>query len=137
MPTYNSQSRKRYTLRLLLMCLEELMEGFSCCRGRDGERVCWKLLSLLKLYQRFWIWNVDQNLNMVKSCKTNRGWLHFAILKVLHGFEEKKSLQGKRYVIFSSNCWKWDFPDFENVLKEQHETDQGNLLNWFKNKQQI
>ena len=26
--------------------------------------VCRKLLSLVKLYQRFWIWNIDQNLNM-------------------------------------------------------------------------
>ena len=30
-----SESRKRHTLRLLLMCLEALEEGFSCFPGRD------------------------------------------------------------------------------------------------------
>ena len=36
---------------------------------------------------------------MPKPCKTNHGCLHCAILKALHGFEEKKSPQGKRYAI--------------------------------------
>ena len=49
---------------LLLMCLEALGEGLSCFHGRDWEGVCRKILSVVKLYQRFWIWNVDQNLKM-------------------------------------------------------------------------
>ena len=64
LPSYSSESRKRYTLRLLLMCPEVLEEGFSCFPGRDWEGVCRKLLFLVRLYQRFWIWNTDKNLNM-------------------------------------------------------------------------
>ena len=35
LPSYSSQLRKRYTLRLLLMCLEALGEAFSCFPARD------------------------------------------------------------------------------------------------------
>ena len=64
LPSYISESRKRYTSRLLLMCPEVLEEGFSCFPRRDWEGVCSKLLFLVRLYQRFWIWNTDKNLNM-------------------------------------------------------------------------
>ena len=40
---------------ILLMCLEVLREGFSYFPVRDWEGVRRKLLSLVKLYQRFWI----------------------------------------------------------------------------------
>ena len=49
---------------MLLMCLEVLREGFFSFPVRDWEGVCRKLLSLVKLYQRFWKLNMDQNLNM-------------------------------------------------------------------------
>ena len=49
---------------MLVMCPEVLGESFFCFPGRDWEGVCRKLLSQVKLYQRFWIWNIDQSLNM-------------------------------------------------------------------------
>ena len=48
LPSYSSELRKRYTLKLLLVCLETLDEGFS---WGDWESVSRKLLSLVKLYQ--------------------------------------------------------------------------------------
>ena len=62
LPSYSSESRKRYTLSLLLMCLEVLGEWFSCFPWIDWEEFSRKLLSLVKLYQRIWTWNCDQNL---------------------------------------------------------------------------
>ena len=62
LPSYSSESRKRYTLSLLLMCLEVLGEWFSCFRWIDWEEFSRKLLSLVKLCQRIWTWNCDQNL---------------------------------------------------------------------------
>ena len=38
---------------MLLMCIEVLGEEFFCFPVRDWEGVCRKLLSLVKLYQRF------------------------------------------------------------------------------------
>ena len=35
LPLLSSESRKRYTLKLLLMCLEALEKGFSCFPERD------------------------------------------------------------------------------------------------------
>ena len=64
LPSYSSESRKRYMLRLLLMCLEALGKKFSSFRRRDWEGVSRKLLSLVKMYQRIWI-NLSQNLIMV------------------------------------------------------------------------
>ena len=49
---------------MLLMYLEVMKEGFFCLPGREEEVVCRKLLSLVKLYQRFWVLNIDQNLNI-------------------------------------------------------------------------
>ena len=49
---------------ILLMCLEVLREGFFYFPVRDWEGVRRKLLSLVKLYQRFWIRKINQNLNM-------------------------------------------------------------------------
>ena len=40
---------------MLLICLEVLGEGFFCFPERDWEGACRKLLSLVKLYHRFWI----------------------------------------------------------------------------------
>ena len=55
--SYSSESRKKYTLKLLLMFLEGLGECFPGVLG------CWKKLwSLVKLFQRIWIQNLDQNL---------------------------------------------------------------------------
>ena len=62
LPSYSSESRKRYTLSLLLMCLEVLGEWFSCFPWIDWEEFSRKLLSLVKLCQRIWTWNCDQNL---------------------------------------------------------------------------
>ena len=50
--------------KIHMMCLEVLEERFSCFPGRNWEGVCRKLLFLVKLYQWFCIWNIDQNLNM-------------------------------------------------------------------------
>ena len=49
---------------MLLMCLEVLGERLSCFPGRSWEGVCRKLLSLVKPHHGFWIWNIDQNLNI-------------------------------------------------------------------------
>ena len=62
LPSCSSESSKRYTLSLLLMCLEVLGEWFSCFPWIDWEEFSRKLLSLVKLYQRIWTWNCDQNL---------------------------------------------------------------------------
>ena len=62
LPSYSSESRKRYTLSLLLMCLEVLGEWFSYFPWIDWEEFSRKLLSLVKLCQRIWTWNCDQNL---------------------------------------------------------------------------
>ena len=35
--SYSSELRKKYTQRLLLMCLEGMEEGFSCSPGRVCE----------------------------------------------------------------------------------------------------
>ena len=48
----SSGSRKKYTLRLFLTCLEAPEEEFSCFPERDWEGVSRDLLSLVKLYQR-------------------------------------------------------------------------------------
>ena len=61
----SSESRKSYTLRLLLTCLGALEEGLSCFPGRDGEGVTSNLFSLVKLCQSIWVWNLDQNLIMI------------------------------------------------------------------------
>ena len=47
-----SELRKKYTLRLLLTCLEVLEERFFCFPGIDWEGVSRNLFSLVKLYQR-------------------------------------------------------------------------------------
>ena len=64
LPLLSSELWKRYTLRLLLMCLEALKEGFSFFPGRYWEWVSRNLLSLVKLYQRIWKSNLDQSLIM-------------------------------------------------------------------------
>ena len=60
---FHLESQRRYTLRLLL-CLEAMEKGFSCFPGRDWEGFNRNLLSLVKLYQRIWIWNLNQHLIM-------------------------------------------------------------------------
>ena len=54
-PLLSSESRKRYMLRLLLMCLEAQEEELSCFPGRNWEGVSRNLLFLLRLYQRILI----------------------------------------------------------------------------------
>ena len=87
---------------MLLICVEVLREGFFCFPGKDWKMVCRKLLSPVKLCQRFWISNVDQNLNTT--------WLIVAICTVLfykpYTVFRKKSPQVKEYAIFSSKCSK-------------------------------
>ena len=64
LPSCNSETRKRYTLRLLLICLETLGETFPYFSWRDCKGVNRKLLSLAKLYPWIWIRNLYQNLIM-------------------------------------------------------------------------
>ena len=71
-----------------LMCLEVLREGFFCFLGKDWEEVCRKLLSLVKLYQRYCEMKYRSEF---KHGFTNRGCLHCAILKALHGVQEKRA----------------------------------------------
>ena len=49
--SYSSELRKRYPLRLLLMCLEALGEWFSSLLGRDWKGVSRKQLPLVKMHQ--------------------------------------------------------------------------------------
>ena len=56
---------------MLLMCLKMSEEGFFCFPVRDCEGGCSKLLSLVKLYQRFWIWDIDQNLKILQNSQEN------------------------------------------------------------------
>ena len=87
---------------MLLMCLEVLGEELFCFPVRDWEGVCWKLFSLVKLYQRLWDMKYRSEF---KHGFTHRGYLHCAILKTLHSFQEK-SPQVKGHAIFSSKCSK-------------------------------
>ena len=64
LPSCNSEMRKRYTLRLLLICLETLGEKFPYFSWRDCERGNRKLLSLAKLYRWIWIRYLYQYLIM-------------------------------------------------------------------------
>ena len=56
----SSESGRRHTLRLLLMCLKALEEEFLV----DWEGFSRNLLSLVNLYQWIWTWNLDKNLIM-------------------------------------------------------------------------
>ena len=56
---YYSEFKKRYTLRMLVIYLETLGKNVP---RRDWEGISRKLWSLVKLYQRNCIWNLDQNL---------------------------------------------------------------------------
>ena len=51
----SSESRKKYTLRILLTCLDILEEGFSCFPWRNWEWISRNLFSLVKLYPRILI----------------------------------------------------------------------------------
>ena len=64
LPRYRSESRKIYTLRLLLLCLEALRESFSFFPERECKGLSGKLLHLVELYQWIWILNLYQNLIM-------------------------------------------------------------------------
>ena len=79
----SSESRKRYTLRL--MCLEELKEYFSCSSGRDLK---WVSRNPSKTV------TADFNMRFWSKCNhgfTNRGCFHGAVLKAWYGFEEKRT----------------------------------------------
>ena len=78
LPSYSSELSKRSTLRLLLMCLEALREEFSWW---DWEGISRKLWSLVKLYQRIWIRNLDQNLTKRFSFQNVQNKV-FGILKM-------------------------------------------------------
>ena len=87
----SSESRKKYTLRLLLTCREALEEELSFFPWRNQDRVSRNLFSLSKA--------VPEDLNMKFRSKSNRGYtnrgcLHSLIL----------SLQDKRSAIFPSEC---------------------------------
>ena len=62
--------------------------------------------------------------------------MHYAILKVLHSFKEKKSPQGKRYAIFPSKCSKWLFWDLKFFLKNNMKFTRAAYWINSKNKQQ-
>ena len=49
--SYSSEVRKRYPLRVLLMCLEVLGEWFSSLLERDWKGVSRKQLPLVKMHQ--------------------------------------------------------------------------------------
>ena len=81
-PLLISESRKGYTLRLLLMCLEALEEGFSCFPGRA----------------------VLENLNIKSKFNhsfTNRHCLHSAILKTCKARDMQFFLQNVQNEIYS------------------------------------
>ena len=63
-PIIEFRIEEKYTVRLLLTCLESLEEGFSCFPGRDLEGLSRNILSPVKLYQRIWIWDLDHYLVM-------------------------------------------------------------------------
>ena len=64
LPRYRSKSRKIYTLRLLLLCLEALRESFSFFTETECKVVSGKLLPLVELCLWIWILNLYQNLIM-------------------------------------------------------------------------
>ena len=132
LPTYISKSRKRYTLRLLrCCCLDVPGEVFFCFLVRHLEWVCRKLLSLVKLYQKVWIWNINQNFCKISkntffyrtppvAASPNRGYLHCAILKAWQDFQEKRALKSRDMQFFLQNIpveiFKI-FKMFENNIK--------------------
>ena len=89
---------------MLLMCLEVLGEGlFFCERLR---RVLQEIIAYIK----------DMNMKYrFKHGFTNRGYLHCAILKAFHGFQEKRPRKSRICIFISSKCFKRDFQDFQIV----------------------
>ena len=94
---------------MLSMLLEVLREGFLGFPGRDWGGVCGKLLSLLKLYQRFWTRNIDHNVNMAL--------LIVAVCIVLFFYTVfmKKELTSQSICNFSFKMLKIRFSRFQNV----------------------
>ena len=97
---YYWELRKRYAPRLLLISLGALEEKFSRFSGTDWEGSNRNLLPLVKLYEKVWIWNWDENLTMAL--------LIVAVCTViLKAYKVRE--------IFPSKCLKRDFQDFEKV----------------------
>ena len=94
--------QKIHTKVLLFMYLEALEDKFSWFPGRDWEGVNRNISSLVNLYLRIRIWNLDQNFIMALDC----GYLHCTALK-------DYKLRDMQF--FPSKCSKWDFPGLENV----------------------
>ena len=76
---FNIEEKMHIKTIMLLMCLEVLGERFS---GRG-----WDIFHI----QTFWIWNIDENLNM--ALLITAACLHYAILKALPGFQEQRPHQ--------------------------------------------
>ena len=94
-----------------------LGEGFFYFPVRDWERVCRKQLSLVKLYQRF---SDMKYISEFKYSFTNLGYLHCAILKALHSFQEKGAHKSKDMQFFLQNVPNEIFKIFkmlENNMK--------------------
>ena len=106
-------------------------EVFFCFLVRHLEWVCRKLLSLVKLYQKVWIWNINQNFCKISkntffyrtppvAASPNRGYLHCAILKAWQDFQEKRALKSRDMQFFLQNIpveiFKI-FKMFENNIK--------------------
>ena len=87
-----------------------LGEGFFYFPVRDWERVCRKQLSLVKLYQRF---SDMKYISEFKYGFTNLSYLHCAILKALHSFQEKRAHKSKDMQFFLQNVPNEIFKIFE------------------------
>ena len=115
--------------------------GFNCGNPIECQKKVLKLLpQVCNLIKRdsvtgvfLWILrNFQEHLfyrTLPVVASPNCCYLHCAIVKALHSFQEKRALKSiKGYAIFSSKFLKWDFQDFQNVWK-QDEIHQSSLLN--------
>ena len=116
LPSYSSELRKRYTLRLLLMYLEALGKGFSCFLG-ETERWLEETIVSSKAPAV----PVDLNMNFISKFNhsfTNCDCLHCAIkLYTILRKKEPTRQTGKRYEFFSFKMLKRRFSRFWKCLE--------------------
>ena len=109
---YRVVAEVTFKVVMLLICLDVLGKEFFYFPERDSEGICRKLLSLVKLYQRFWIWNIDQNLNMALLIVAVCTVLLFSSLTRFSGKENPQVICN-----FSFQIFKMRFSRFSKCLK--------------------
>ena len=115
---FSSKLKKRYRLRLLLMCLEALGEGFALFSWEILQRGLQETVVSSKAVPK--VWNMTY-ISEFKHGFTNRGCLHCAILKALHSFIIKRAHKLRDIQFF--------FQNVQNEIFKTLKIHQSNQLN--------